>query len=239
MVTWAGHGHRSRVRRVARTSRAPYKVTLSAPSNFMFASFKAGATDRVYPTRAALLDAVARIVYDEVRWLLDQGVRYIQLDAPYYLLSGRAAARAHDRAGRRPRCGPRVGHCRRQRRAWRPPAGAARQCDGGAARLPRQQPQPVVHFEGAYDAIAERLFATLDVDRFLLEYNDERSGSFAPLRLLPAEDRRPGTRHDQAPGSSPATRCCGASTKRRGTFRWPGWRSARSAGSHRSRPETC
>lgn len=39
--------------------------------------------------------------------------------------------------------------------------------------------------EGAYDAIAERLFATLDVDRFLLEYDDERSGSFAPLRLLP------------------------------------------------------
>src|SRR5262249_30473599 len=39
--------------------------------------------------------------------------------------------------------------------------------------------------EGAYDAIAERLFGTLDVDRFLLEYDDERSGGFEPLRLVP------------------------------------------------------
>jgi len=39
--------------------------------------------------------------------------------------------------------------------------------------------------EGAYDAIAERLFASLDVDTFLLEYDDHRSGDFEPLRLLP------------------------------------------------------
>ena len=32
--------------------------------------------------------------------------------------------------------------------------------------------------EGGYDAIAERLFHELAVDRFLLEYDDERSGSF-------------------------------------------------------------
>ena len=39
--------------------------------------------------------------------------------------------------------------------------------------------------EGGYDPIAERLFNTLEVDRFLLEYDDERSGSFAPLRFVP------------------------------------------------------
>jgi len=39
--------------------------------------------------------------------------------------------------------------------------------------------------EGGYDAIAERLFHTLAVDRFLLEYDDERSGTFEPLRLVP------------------------------------------------------
>jgi 5-methyltetrahydropteroyltriglutamate--homocysteine methyltransferase len=39
--------------------------------------------------------------------------------------------------------------------------------------------------EGGYDAIAERLFHELAVDRFLLEYDDERSGSFAPLRFVP------------------------------------------------------
>jgi len=39
--------------------------------------------------------------------------------------------------------------------------------------------------EGGYDAIAERLFEELAVDRFLLEYDDERSGSFDALRFVP------------------------------------------------------
>jgi 5-methyltetrahydropteroyltriglutamate--homocysteine methyltransferase len=41
------------------------------------------------------------------------------------------------------------------------------------------------HREGSYDAIAERLFNTLPHDRFLLEYDTERAGSFAPLRFVP------------------------------------------------------
>jgi 5-methyltetrahydropteroyltriglutamate--homocysteine methyltransferase len=40
--------------------------------------------------------------------------------------------------------------------------------------------------QGGYDAIAEKLFGSLDVDRFLLEYDDERSGTFAPLRFVPS-----------------------------------------------------
>ena len=38
---------------------------------------------------------------------------------------------------------------------------------------------------GAYDAIAEQAFNDLHVDRFLLEYDTERAGSFEPLRLVP------------------------------------------------------
>lgn len=41
------------------------------------------------------------------------------------------------------------------------------------------------HREGTYDAIAERLFGQLNHDRLLLEYDDERSGSFGPLRFVP------------------------------------------------------
>jgi 5-methyltetrahydropteroyltriglutamate--homocysteine methyltransferase len=41
------------------------------------------------------------------------------------------------------------------------------------------------HREGAYDAIAERLFNGLPHDRFLLEYDSPRAGSFAPLRFVP------------------------------------------------------
>ncbi len=39
--------------------------------------------------------------------------------------------------------------------------------------------------EGGYDVIAETLFGGLRVDRFLLEYDDARSGSFEPLRFVP------------------------------------------------------
>jgi 5-methyltetrahydropteroyltriglutamate--homocysteine methyltransferase len=39
--------------------------------------------------------------------------------------------------------------------------------------------------EGGYDFVAEALFTQLDVDGFFLEYDDERSGGFAPLRFVP------------------------------------------------------
>ena len=39
--------------------------------------------------------------------------------------------------------------------------------------------------EGAYDAVAETLFARENVDGFYLEFDDERSGGFTPLRFVP------------------------------------------------------
>ena len=38
---------------------------------------------------------------------------------------------------------------------------------------------------GSYDYVAETAFSTLDVDGFFLEYDDERSGGFEPLRYIP------------------------------------------------------
>jgi 5-methyltetrahydropteroyltriglutamate--homocysteine methyltransferase len=43
------------------------------------------------------------------------------------------------------------------------------------------------HREGSYDAIAERLFNELPHQRFLLEYDSPRAGSFAPLRFVPKD----------------------------------------------------
>jgi 5-methyltetrahydropteroyltriglutamate--homocysteine methyltransferase len=39
--------------------------------------------------------------------------------------------------------------------------------------------------EGGYDFVAEALFGELAVDGFFLEFDDERSGGFAPLRFVP------------------------------------------------------
>ena len=39
--------------------------------------------------------------------------------------------------------------------------------------------------EGGYDFVAEALFNELEVDGFFMEWDDERSGGFEPLRFLP------------------------------------------------------
>jgi 5-methyltetrahydropteroyltriglutamate--homocysteine methyltransferase len=43
---------------------------------------------------------------------------------------------------------------------------------------------------GSYDYVADALFNELDVDGYFLEFDDDRSGGFEPLRLLPKGDKR-------------------------------------------------
>jgi 5-methyltetrahydropteroyltriglutamate--homocysteine methyltransferase len=43
--------------------------------------------------------------------------------------------------------------------------------------------------QGGYDHVAEALFGELNVDGFFLEYDDARSGGFAPLRFVPKGKR--------------------------------------------------
>jgi 5-methyltetrahydropteroyltriglutamate--homocysteine methyltransferase len=38
---------------------------------------------------------------------------------------------------------------------------------------------------GSYDYVAEIAFSRIDVDAFFLEFDDERSGGFEPLRYIP------------------------------------------------------
>ena len=44
--------------------------------------------------------------------------------------------------------------------------------------------------EGGWDFVAEALLSELDVDGFFLEWDDERSGGFEPLRFLPKGDKQ-------------------------------------------------
>ena len=165
-----------------RTAPGPYKITLPSPSNFMVASYKRGLTDSFYPRHLDLLADVVAIVRDEVQWLVSQGARYIQFDAPYYSHyldpRQREAMRA---AGRDPDKEFEAGI-----------GGDNAVIDG----VPRQNVTFGMHIcrgnsrsrwytEGGYETIAEKLFHKLDVDRFLLEYDTERSGGFEPLRMVP------------------------------------------------------
>ena len=160
----------------------PFKITLPAPSNFIVASYKPGVTDRYYPAHADLLRDLVEIVRDEIRWLISEGVTYIQFDAPYYshYLDPRQRERMRQ-DGRDPDQELETGI-----------AGDNAALDGArrdkvtlALHVCRGNNRSRWYTEGAYDAIAEKLFQQLNVDRFLLEYDSGRSGGFEPLRLVP------------------------------------------------------
>ena len=160
----------------------PFKITLPAPSNFMVASYKRGVTDRFYPTPADLLRDLGEIVRDEVRWLVEQGVTYIQFDAPFYSHYLDPAQREHMRqAGRDPDREFEAGIAGDNAALQ----GIRRDRVTMAVHVCRGNSRSRWYTEGGYDAIAEKLFHQLDVDRFLLEYDSERSGGFEPLRLVP------------------------------------------------------
>ncbi len=163
-------------------ARGPFKVTLPAPSNFMVSSYKPGLTDRFYPSRAALLRDLVEIMQEEIQWLVAQGVAYIQLDAPYY--SHYLDPQHRDQS------------IAEDRDPDRELADGIAADNAALEGIPRDRVTVAMHVcrgnsrsrwftEGGYDLIAEKLFGSLDVDRFLLEYDTERSGSFEALRRIP------------------------------------------------------
>src|SRR5204863_5627300 len=139
------------------------------PSNFLVASYKAGVTDKFYPTPADLLRDLVKIVHDEIQWLVSEGVEYIQLDAPYY--SSYLDPNLRERmlqADRDPDLEFQTG------------IDGDNSCLKGIGRnnnvtlalhVCRGNSRSRWYTEGGYDAIAERLFGSLDVDTFLLEYD--------------------------------------------------------------------
>jgi 5-methyltetrahydropteroyltriglutamate--homocysteine methyltransferase len=160
----------------------PFKITLPAPSNFVPTGFKPGVTDRHYKDRDELLGDLVAIVRDEVRWLVSEGVTYIQLDAPFY---SHYLDPQHRDAIRQAGGDPDADFEAAVAGDNAALADVAETDVTLAVHVCRGNSRSRWYTEGGYDAIAEKLFARLDVNRFLLEYDTGRSGSFEPLRLVP------------------------------------------------------
>jgi 5-methyltetrahydropteroyltriglutamate--homocysteine methyltransferase len=62
----------------------PFKITIPSPIRLSETWFKPGVTDKVYPNFEAVLQDVVKILASEAKALADEGVPYIQLDAPGY-----------------------------------------------------------------------------------------------------------------------------------------------------------
>src|SRR5262245_14495994 len=65
-------------------SPAPFKITLPSPVTLGPPQYRAGISDRIYPTWQDFFDDFTRLLADEVQSIVDDGVTYVQIDAPGY-----------------------------------------------------------------------------------------------------------------------------------------------------------
>jgi 5-methyltetrahydropteroyltriglutamate--homocysteine methyltransferase len=159
------------------------KMTLPSATQFPAISFKRGVTDKVYENHSALLWDIVAIMKTEMSRLSDEGVKYIQIDAPRY--SYYLDPKWRDWIKAEMKVEPEV-LLEDSIRADNACFEAARQPGVTLAiHLCRGNNRSHWYAEGGYDAIAEKLFTTMAADCFLLEYDDERSGTFEPLRFIP------------------------------------------------------
>lgn len=164
-------------------SPGPIKMTLPTANQFPAIAYKHGVTDKVYPNHSALLWDLVPIVKAEVQALIADGVRYIQIDAPRYSYYVDRKWRDYIRTEMGVEPDAALDEAVRADNACL--EGARRDGVTLAMHLCRGNNRSQWYAEGGYDPIAEKLFGTLQVDRFLLEYDDERSGTFEPLRFVP------------------------------------------------------
>jgi 5-methyltetrahydropteroyltriglutamate--homocysteine methyltransferase len=168
-----------------RHSPGAIKMTLPSATQFPAIAFKRGVTDRVYPTHSALLQDVVEILSAELRALAGEGVAYLQIDAPRY--SYYVDPRWRDWIRTEMGLDPEAALDEAIRADNACLAAARRPGLLRAIHLCRGNNRSHWYAEGGYDPIAEKLFGGLDVDRFLLEYDDQRSGGFEPLRFVPRD----------------------------------------------------
>jgi 5-methyltetrahydropteroyltriglutamate--homocysteine methyltransferase len=159
----------------------PIKMTIPAASNFMISSYRPGITDKAYPDRSELTSELAGIIRGEIQTLIDQGVPYIQLDAPFYSVWVDAEGRERMRqAG----IDPDQAFAEAVAMDRASLEGLARPGTILAMHVCRGNSRGRWIADGGYEPIAEQLFGGLPLDALLLEYDSERAGGFEPLRFV-------------------------------------------------------
>jgi 5-methyltetrahydropteroyltriglutamate--homocysteine methyltransferase len=162
------------------TSGTP-KVTIPSPSMLHFRGGRAAIDRAAYPEMDGFFTDLAQVYNDEIRALADLGARYVQLDdTNFAYLCDPAIREATRRIGEDPDELPRR-YCRLINESIRDrPADMAI-----TVHMCRGNFRSAWVAEGGYEPVAEVLFNELAVDGLFMEYDDERSGDFAPLRFVP------------------------------------------------------
>jgi len=167
----------------------PVKVTVLSPDRIS-QRFDWQQSKAIYSDMDAFLADVVAITRQIIGELVKAGCRYIQIDAPGYtayvdkVSLERMRARGEDPDENLERS---IAADNATIAGFPDVTFGIHLCRGNPRTIDpvTGKVAPQWHREGHYDAIAERLFSRLNHHRLLLEYDDERSGSFAPLRYVP------------------------------------------------------
>jgi 5-methyltetrahydropteroyltriglutamate--homocysteine methyltransferase len=157
------------------------KLTIPSPSMVHYRGGTAAIDRTVYPDIEQFWEDLANAYADQLRAMAELGCRYLQLDDTSLAYLNDPEQRALQAARGEDVDTQHLRYIRVINAALvGRPAGlrvTTHMCRGNF----RSSWAAV----GGYDYVAEALFGELDVDGFFCEFDDERSGGFAPLRFVP------------------------------------------------------
>lgn len=164
------------------TGQTP-KVTIPSPTMVHFRGGRKAIDIEAYPDMNVFFEDLAQCYRDEINALYQTGCRYIQMDDTNlaYLCDPKLREGAKAR-GDDPDELPRT-YAELVNKVIddRPEDLTV------AVHLCRGNFRSAWVAEGGYEPVAEVLFNEMNVDAYFLEYDDERSGDFAPLRFVPSD----------------------------------------------------
>lgn len=157
------------------------KVTLPTPVRFHFQYGHTSLASGAYADEAAFWEDVIQIYRQEIAELEAAGCRHIQIDDPImsYFVDPKLQQGVSDMGVEPRELLATYVRVTNEAIAERKPETAI------GFHICRGNARGSWIASGGYDRIAEDVFPHLDVDTYFLEYDDERSGDFAPLALIP------------------------------------------------------
>lgn len=157
------------------------KVAIPSPTMLHFRGGRDGISSEAYPDlEPGFYDDVARAYGDQLNALYAAGCRYVQLDDTNlaYLCDPKMREAARSR-GDDPNDLPRRYATFINKVVAHKPADMLL-----AMHLCRGNFKSTFAASGDYEPVAEALLSEMDIDAYFLEYDDDRSGDFKPLRYL-------------------------------------------------------
>ena len=157
------------------------KVTIPSPTMLHFRGGRAGISREAYPDLdPEFYDDVAGAYGAELQSLFDAGCRYVQMDDTNlaYLCDDKMREAARQRGDDPNELPHRYAQFINKVVAHKPEGMTL------AMHLCRGNFKSTHAAAGNYEPVAEALLSEMNLDAFFLEYDDERSGDFRPLRFL-------------------------------------------------------